>query len=340
MKSMKINFLDFSHDDLTKYFINLDEKPFHALQLIKWIHQKGVLDFAQMTNLGLNLRNFLSENCVVIPPEIIKEQQSFDGTCKWLFQMQDDNLIETVLIPDGNRATLCISCQVGCPLACGFCATGACGFTRDLTVSEIIGQLWTVIHIKKINITNIVFMGMGEPLLNYDNVLKATSIMLNDNTYGLSKYKVTISTCGLIPQIIKLKEQSEVALAVSLHAPTDELRSKIMPINKKYPLSELIKICDDYYKDKKRMVTIEYIMLSGLNDSQEQAKQLIKLLSHGRYKVNLIPSNVVTHTDIYKPSSQQAINKFRDILLQAGIMTITRKSRGNDIAAACGQLCK
>lgn len=340
----KINLLNFTSAELEDFFLKLNEKSFRAAQTINWIHQLGMIDFVKMTNLSLLLREYLSKNCEIKLPEIAKEQIAGDGTRKWLLKLEDDNFVETVFIPDGTRGTLCVSSQVGCPLGCVFCATGELGFKRNLTVAEIIGQLWLVV--RKLSpdqsarshvITNVVFMGMGEPLLNYDNVLKATQLMFDDNAYGLSKYKVTISTCGLVPEILKLRENSEVALAVSLHAPTDELRDQLMPINKKYPLKDLIAACDNYFEDHRRLVTIEYIMLDGINDNDKQAKQLVKLLSHGRYKINLIPGNTVTH-GIYKSSPMTRIDAFREVLLAAGITTITRKSRGEEIMAACGQL--
>lgn len=331
----KINLLNFTSTEFEEFFLKLNEKPFRAAQTIKWIHQLGMVDFAKMTNLSLLLRQYLFDHCEIKLPEIVKEQTASDGTCKWLLKLEDDSFIEAVFIPDGARGTLCVSSQVGCPLGCGFCATGKLGFKRNLTVAEIIGQLW--LAVRKSTITNVVFMGMGEPLLNYDNVLKATKLMLNDNAYGLSKRKVTVSTCGLIPEIQRLREQSEVALAISLHAPTDELRDQLMPINKKYPIKDLITACDHYFDDQRRQVTIEYIMLNNINDSDAQAKQLVKLLSHGRYKVNLIPGNIVAHGS-YKPSPMTRIDAFRKILLTAGITTITRKSRGEEIMAACGQL--
>lgn len=322
----------------------MGEKSFRAPQVIKWIHQVGVTDFALMTNLSLTLRQYLSEHCEIKCPEIVKEQVAADGTCKWLLQLADGSFIETVYIPEDSRGTLCVSSQVGCPLGCSFCATGTMGFKRDLTVAEIIGQLW--LAVRKLSpdkttrthvVTNVVFMGMGEPLLNYTNVVKATELMFDDNAYGLSKYKVTISTCGLIPEMLRLKGESEASLALSLHAPNDELRNQLMPINKKYPLKELMAVCDNYFEDQRRSVTIEYIMLDGINDKAEHAKQLIRLLSHGPYKVNLIPGNVVGHAK-FKPSSSANLDAFRYMLLDAGINTITRKSRGEEIAAACGQL--
>ena len=340
----KINLLNFTNLEFEEFFIKLGEKSFRAAQTIKWIHQLGMIDFAQMTNLNLQLRQYLTENCEVKLPKVVKEQKATDDTLKWLLQLEDNSFIETVFIPDGTRGTLCISSQVGCPLGCIFCATGKMGFKRDLTVAEIIGQLWLAIRKLSPNqttrtrvITNVVFMGMGEPLLNYDNVLKATELMLDQNAYGVSKYRVTISTCGIVPAIIQLREQSEVALAISLHAPTNELRNQLMPINKKYPIQDLIAACNKYYQDRRRSVTVEYIMLDGVNDSDQHAKQLIKLLSHGRYKVNLIPGNV-GGDGVYKTSPMNRINAFREILVAAGITTITRKSRGEEIMAACGQL--
>ena len=340
----KINLLNFTCGYLEKFFLDLGEKSFRAPQVIKWIHQIGITDFALMSNLSLVLRQYLAEHCEIKAPEIAKEQIAKDGTRKWLLRLEDNNFIETVYIPEDTRGTLCVSSQVGCPLGCDFCATGTMGFKRNLTVAEIIGQLWLAVRqlspdktTRTHVVTNVVFMGMGEPFLNYENVLKATELMFDDNAYGLSKHKVTVSTSGLIPEILLLKEQSEASLAVSLHAPTDELRTRLMPINKKYPLKELIAVCNDYFKDQRRYVTIEYIMLDGVNDKVEHAKQLVKLLSHGRYKVNLIPGNLVDHSSL-KPSSSENIDKFRQILLDAGINTITRKSRGWEISAACGQL--
>ena len=341
---MTINLLDFTTKELQDFFVALGEKSFRGTQVINWIHQLGKTDFSQMTNLSLALREHLMANCIVQPPTIVQEQISKDGARKWLIKLADDNVIETVFIPEDSRGTLCVSSQVGCALGCDFCATGALGFKRNLSVAEIIGQLW--LAVRKLSpdqtarthvITNVVFMGMGEPLLNFDNVLKAVSLMLDDNAYGLSKYRVTISTCGITSELMRLRELTEASLAISLHAPNDELRSKLMPINEKYPLRELMAVADNYFKDEKRQVTIEYIMLAGINDSVELAKQLVKLLSHSRYKVNLIPGNIVGKS-AYKASAIHVIDEFRDVLLEAGINTITRKSRGADIAAACGQL--
>lgn len=340
----KINLLNYSPGKLEEFFSEREEKTFRAAQLLRWVHQLGNTDFSSMTNFSLTLREYLSSNCTITPPSPVKEQISIDGTKKWLLQLEDGNLIETVFIPEDNRGTLCISSQVGCSIGCSFCATGSMGFIRNLTVAEIIGQLWFAVHrlspndgIRSHVITNVVLMGMGEPLLNYDNVMEATELMLCQNGYGLSKYRITLSTCGITPQIIHLSKDSEISLAVSLHATDNELRNQLVPANKKYPLEELISVCDNYFKDRKRTVTIEYIMLNGINDSPAQAGQLVKLLSHGRYKVNLIPGNVTASTNL-KTSSQKQLDEFRKILMDAGINTITRKSRGADIMAACGQL--
>lgn len=335
----KINLLGFTRDEFTNFFLKLGAKSFQATQIIKWIHQLGVIDFAHMTNFKVLLRQYLTEHCVIGLPVVTKELEAADGTKKWVLQLEDNNFIETVFIPDGTRGTLCVSSQVGCSLGCVFCATGKLGFTRNLTVAEIIGQLWLAVWklLHRQIVTNVVFMGMGEPLLNYDNVLKAVELMLDDNAYGLSKYRVTLSTCGLIPEILRLRQQSPVALAISLHAPTDALRNKLMPINKKYPLKDLMFACNNYYmQEKRRRVTVEYIMLHDVNDSDERAKQLVTLLSYGRYKVNLIPGNIVDNS--YRSSSEARIDAFRNILLSKGINTITRKSRGSEIMAACGQL--
>lgn len=342
--AVKLNLLNLSPRELQDFFVQLGEKPFRATQLIKWVHQLGVTDFTRMTNYSLALREYLITNTEIKPPVIAREQISYDGTRKWLMQLEDNNFIETVFIPEGTRGTLCVSSQVGCPLKCSFCATGKQGFKRNLTVAEIIGQLWLAVRQLSSDqtsrthvVTNVVFMGMGEPLLNFDNVVKAIELMLEDNAYGLSKYRVTVSTSGIIPQIQKLREVTPAALAISLHAPNDALRSQLMPINKTYPLPELIAVCDHYFTDRRRQVTIEYIMLAGINDSIACAKELAKLLKHGHYKVNLIPGNAVANSE-FKPSSSEQIDKFRNVLLAAGINTITRKSRGVDIDAACGQL--
>ena len=344
----KTNLLNLNRADLVDFFVKMGEKPFRAQQLIKWIHQLGVTDFAAMTNMSLALREYLALHALVSPPETVVEQVSQDGTRKWLFKLEDGNLIETVYIPEDDRGTLCISSQVGCALGCAFCATGKMGFKRNLTLAEIIGQLWVVVRqlscdrsTKDHVVTNVVFMGMGEPLLNFDNVIKALDLMLDDLAYGLSKYRVTISTSGIVPEMKRLRAISKAALAISLHAPTDELRSKLMPINKKYPLQDIVAVCKDYYQDEpRRVVTVEYILLAGVNDSREQAVQLACLLRGVPCKVNLIPFNNAGDSvaSCYRVPKQVDIDAFRGILIAAGINTVTRKSRGADIAAACGQL--
>lgn len=342
---MKQNLLDLSCKNLEIFFTDMGEKPFHGRQVFKWIHQHGITDFAQMTNLSKALREKLVEKAEVKPLEIAFEQLSEDGTAKWLLRLADGNCIEMVYIPENDRGTLCVSSQVGCALNCDFCSTGKQGFNRNLSIAEIIGQVWIATRqLSKLNgkhdrhVTNVVMMGMGEPLLNFDNVLAAMDIMMDDLAYGLSKYRVTLSTSGIVPEMYQLAERSQVSLAVSLHAPNDELRTQLVPINKKYPIAELMQACKDFFKqDSKRQITMEYVMLAGVNDADMHAKQLVKILQGVPAKVNLIPFNPFPNT-IYKRSSLTRINAFRDILVRAGINTITRKTRGDDIDAACGQL--
>ncbi len=343
--SEKINLLDFDRQRMIAFFDEIGEKKFRAQQVLQWIHQVGVCDFGQMTNLSKALRERLALIAEVRLPELVSYQQSLDGTCKWLIKLHCGNCIETVYIPERNRGTLCVSSQVGCGLNCSFCSTAKQGFNRDLAVSEIIAQVWLAVrqlscengvHDKKI--TNVVMMGMGEPLLNFTNVVAAMDIMMDDFAYGLSKYRVTLSTSGLIPEMFHLKTVSPVALAVSLHAPNDDLRDQLVPLNKKYPLEQLMQVCKNYFSDeKKRQVTFEYVMLKDVNDTPEHARQLIRLLSNVSCKVNLIPFNPFPHTQ-YERSSQETMNHFRELLLAKGINTITRKTRGDDIDAACGQL--
>jgi 23S rRNA (adenine2503-C2)-methyltransferase len=339
-----INLLDFSYQELKDYFTGIGESAFRATQVLKWMHQEFASSFHEMTNLSKNLRQRLEETAVIQVPEITHEQQSIDGTRKWLLRLQDGNCIETVFIPEDDRGTLCVSSQVGCALNCSFCSTAQQGFNRNLSISEIIGQVWQASKRlaaceNKSRITNVVMMGMGEPLLNLDNVVKAMDLMMDDNAYGLSKWRVTLSTSGVVPALYQLAEVSNVALAVSLHAPTDDLRDSLVPINKKYPIEKLMAACRNYYeKDKRRRITFEYVMLAGINDSAQHAKQLIKCTSSIENKmINLIPFNPFPNTQ-YTCSDRQAINRFRDILVNAGIITITRKTRGADIDGACGQL--
>lgn len=344
-KQKLLNLLDFDRKSLEAFFVSLGEKPFRAQQVLQWVHFNGVRDMALMSNLSKILREKLTELAEIRPPEVAYESTAFDGTHKWILRLSDGNCIETVFIPEKTRGTLCVSSQVGCTLNCDFCSTGKQGFNRNLTTAEIIGQVWVAARslsqksgMHDHAITNVVMMGMGEPLFNFDNVVKAMNIMLDDFGYGLSKRRVTLSTAGVVPAMSKLKEVSDVALAVSLHAPNDELRNKLVPLNKKYPLNQLMAICKDYFNnDQRRYVTMEYVMLADVNDTLDHAKQLIKLLSGIKAKVNLIPFNPFPNTP-YKRSDDATINVFRETLLKAGINAITRKTRGDNIDAACGQL--
>ncbi|MFL6651673.1 MAG: 23S rRNA (adenine(2503)-C(2))-methyltransferase RlmN [Sulfurifustaceae bacterium] len=339
-----INLLGLDREGLQQFVSDLGEKPFRALQILQWVHQYGVDDFAAMTNLSKALRARLAEVAVIAGPSVKQDQLAADGTRKWLFELADGNCIETVFIPDDGRGTLCVSSQVGCTLNCTFCATGAQGFSRDLTAPEIVGQVWLASRLlgargqSQRAITNVVFMGMGEPLLNFDNVVAAIRVLLDDLAYGLSRRRVTVSTAGMVPLIERLREACPVSLAVSLHATNDKLRSEIVPLNRKYPIAELLDACRRYVaNDPHRKVTFEYVMLAGVNDSPAHAHELVRLLDGVPAKVNLIPFNPFPHTR-YERSSQAAIDAFRDVLWQAGLITITRRTRGDDIDAACGQL--
>jgi len=345
VQSSLCNLLDLNRKAMQAFFSELGEKPYRAQQLMQWIHQRGLKDVDAMSNLSGRLRERLKSVASIELPEVIFNQVAADGTQKWLLRLKDGNGIETVFIPEVNRGTLCVSSQVGCALGCRFCATAQQGFSRNLSVAEIIGQVWIAVrhlageslrhqHI----VSNIVMMGMGEPLLNFDNVVNAMDIMMDDCAYGLSKRRVTLSTAGIVPALQKLSEVSDVALAVSLHAPNDELRNLLVPINKKYPLHTLLAACRNYFKgDRRRRITMEYVMLDGINDHLAHAQQLVKILQGIPVKVNLIPFNPFTNTD-YRRSSQHAIDKFKAYLLKAGLNTMTRKTRGEDIDAACGQL--
>lgn len=343
MKSSLDNILNYSRSMLRDKFVNdLGEKAFHADQVIKWIHQSKVLDFAEMTNLSKALRNKLQDIFCFNLPKILLEKKSQDGTYKWLLELENSsNSIETVFIPEKNRGTLCVSSQVGCALNCSFCATAAQGFNRNLTISEIISQVFiasrTLDKLDK-KVTNVVMMGMGEPLMNYDNVVPSMDLMMDDLAYGLSKYRVTLSTSGVVPNLLKLKEASSCALAVSLHAPTDELRNILVPINKKYNLDQLLNVCRNYYeKEPRRYITIEYVMLDQINDSINHAEKLVKILRDIKCKINLIPFNPYNLAK-YKRSSDEAILKFKNYLVKKGMLTTVRTTRGDDIDAACGQL--
>jgi 23S rRNA (adenine2503-C2)-methyltransferase len=335
----KTNLLDLDRKAIEAFFVErLGSKAFHGRNVLKWIHKHGVTDFDAMTDLSKKLREQLSAVAEVRLPEIVFEQPSWDGTTKWVLELEDGQRIETVYIPDGDRSTICVSSQVGCALDCSFCSTAQQGFNRNLTAGEIIGQVWQATRELGHPPTNVVMMGMGEPLANFQPVVTAMDIMQDDLTYMISKYRVTISTSGVVPNLRRLREVSDVSLAVSLHAPTNELRDQLVPINKKYPLEELIPACRDFVKnDKRRKVTWEYVMLDGINDSIAHAKALIRLLEGTPSKLNLIPFNPFPGSD-YKTSPPERVEAFRLKLQKAGIIAITRKTRGDDIDAACGQL--
>ena len=340
------NLLGMDRSALRQYCETIGEKPFRAQQLLQWIHQRGVSQFDAMTDLSKELRSKLAGIAEIRVPEVVEEQHASDGTRKWLLRLQDGNCIETVFIPEDDRGTLCVSSQAGCVLNCSFCSTARQGFNRNLEADEIIGQLWVAARTlgqksgstdERI-ITNIVMMGMGEPLLNFDNVIQAMRIMLDDWAYGLSKRRITLSTAGVVPAIDRLRETLPVSLAVSLHAPNDELRNELVPLNRKYPIRDLLAACKRYVSgDSRRRITFEYVMIDGLNDSPEHARQLVRCLEGVPSKINLIPFNPFPGT-MYQRSSQDRINRFRDILMRSGLVTVTRKTRGDDIDAACGQL--
>lgn len=340
-----VNLLNYNQAQLEAFVLELGEKPYRAKQLIKWIHQIGETDFDKMTNLSKAFRHQLQARTVIEPPTMISEHISEDGTIKWLMQLGEGNAVETVFIPEKVRGTLCVSSQIGCSLDCSFCATGKQGFNRNLTTAEIIGQLWLAVRRLAISgkvhervVTNVVMMGMGEPLLNFEPVVSAMDLMLDDSAYNLSKYRVTLSTSGVIPAMLELKARTNVALAVSLHAPNDELRNILVPINKKYNINKLMDVCRNYFEDEpRRAVCFEYVMLNGVNDQPEHARQLIKLCANVSCKFNLIPFNPFPNTQ-YTCSSNNAIKKFQEILQQAGFVATVRSTRGDDIDGACGQL--
>ncbi|MEK7207239.1 MAG: 23S rRNA (adenine(2503)-C(2))-methyltransferase RlmN [Pseudomonadota bacterium] len=340
----KINLLNLDRQAMQDFFVGIGEKPFRATQVLQWIHHYGVEDFDAMTNVSKELRTRLKEIACMAAPEVIADQLAEDGTRKWLLQLSGGNAIETVFIPEEERGTLCVSSQVGCTLNCSFCSTGHQGFNRNLTTAEIISQVWLANRAlgrdpkgERI-ITNVVLMGMGEPLLNFDSVTAAIRIMLDDLAYGLSRRRVTLSTAGMVPIMDRLHDECPVSLAVSLHAPNDALRDQLVPLNKKYPIRELLDACRRYCADSPRSrVTFEYVMLAGVNDSVEHARELVQVLRDVPAKVNLIPFNPFPQTS-YQRSSGNAIDRFRDVLIEAGLTTITRRTRGDDIDAACGQL--
>jgi 23S rRNA (adenine2503-C2)-methyltransferase len=340
----RINLFDLDQARMRTFFESIGEKPFRAEQLLKWIYHQGVTDFEQMTNLSLELRQRLRQVAEIEPPRVLNEQLSLDGTTKWLIGFGGGNAVETVFIPEPNRGTLCISSQVGCALNCTFCSTGAQGFNRNLSTGEIVGQVWLAAQalghqrngVRRI--TNVVFMGMGEPLLNFDAVADALSLLRDDLGFGFAAKRVTLSTAGLVPGIDRLRDTIDVALAVSLHAPDDKLRETLVPLNRKYPIKELMRSCADYVSDKhKRSVTFEYTLIDGVNDHPEHARQLVKLLRRLPSKLNLIPFNPFPGTE-YRCSPESRIREFQEIVMAGGLIATVRKTRGDDIDAACGQL--
>jgi 23S rRNA (adenine2503-C2)-methyltransferase len=354
--SEKVNLLNFTLPALTEWFATQGEKPFRAKQVYKAIHQRGIAEFDAMTDIAKALREKLKGVAEVKPPQILSEHRSIDGTVKWLFDVGIGNGIETVFIPEDDRGTLCVSSQVGCALDCKFCSTGRQGFNRDLSVAEIIGQLW--VANKRLEemeeqglasrlesevrspkpVSNVVMMGMGEPLNNFQPVVDAMTVMLDDHAYGLSRRRVTLSTSGVVPNIRKLKDALPVALAVSLHAPNDEIRSRIMPINDAYPIAKLLEACREYLEVAPRdFITFEYVMLKGINDAPDHAKALAKLLKSTPSKVNLIPFNPFPDSG-FECSDMTRVKHFQKILLEEGYIATIRRTRGDDIDAACGQL--
>ena len=341
---MKQNLLGLDAQGLERFFAEQGEKPFRARQVLRWLHQRHEGEFAQMSDLAKGLREKLVATAGVEAPQIVGDTSAADGTRKWLLKVDGANAVEAVFIPETSRGTLCVSSQAGCVLDCAFCSTGKQGFNRNLGTAEIIGQLWLANRLLKVDrpgarpVTNVVMMGMGEPLLNLDNVIPALRLMLDDNAYGLSRRRVTVSTAGVVPGIDRLRDECPVALAVSLHAPNDELRDRLVPVNRKYPLSELVKACNRYLdKAPRDFITFEYVMLDGVNDSDAHARELVALARRVRSKFNLIPFNPFPRSE-FKRSSPERIRGFADILARAGLTATTRKTRGDDIAAACGQL--
>ena len=341
---MSTNLLNFDLEGMTELFAEMGEKPFRARQVTRWIHHFGAQRFDQMTDLAKSLRTRLEQEAELPLPTIISDHTSYDGTRKWLTDVGQGNAVESVYIPESNRGTLCISSQAGCAVNCRFCSTGHQGFNRNLSTGEIISQLWWANHALGADpkgqrmITNVVMMGMGEPLLNYNQLIPALKLMLDDNAYGLSRRRVTVSTSGVVPMMDRLSRDCPVALAVSLHAPTDALRDELVPLNKKYPLRELMAACQRYLPHAPRdFVTFEYVMLAGVNDSVKHAKELVALVQDVPCKFNLIPFNPFPASGLHA-SSRNQIMAFSQVLLDAGIVTTVRKTRGDDIDAACGQL--
>ena len=338
------NLLDLDPPQLRAWFAARGEKPFRATQVLRWLHRFGAADFAAMSDLAKSLRATLETEACIQPPALLADRRAADGTHKFLFDVGNGNAVETVFIPEDGRGTLCVSTQAGCALDCAFCSTGKQGFNRNLTVAEIIGQLWQANKAlgrdpkgERI-LSNVVLMGMGEPLANFDNSVAALRLMLDDNAYGLSRRRVTVSTSGLVPAMDRLRDECPVALAVSLHAPNDRLRDELVPINRKYPLAELMAACRRYLEKAPRdFITFEYVMLEGVNDHEHDARELLALTRAVPCKFNLIPFNPFPGAP-YRRSRPERIRRFADILMRAGVVTTTRKTRGDDIDAACGQL--
>jgi len=343
----RVNLLGMSRAGLQAFLVGLGEKPYRAHQLMKWIYHQGVSDFSAMTDVGRELRERLTACAEIRPPEVAEEHISADGTRKWLIRVDGGSCVETVFIPEEGRGTLCVSSQVGCSLDCSFCSTGKQGFQRDLSSAEIIGQVWIAARAFGLpkkggqrRITNVVMMGMGEPLLNFDNVVTATDLMMDDFAYGVSKRRVTLSTAGVVPALDRLAKVSEVSLAISLHAPNDALRDQLVPVNRRYPIRELLDSARNYIgaqADTKRVVTVEYTLISEVNDRPEHAHELAALLRDYPCKINLIPFNPFDASDYRRPS-RNAVSRFWNILTEAGLRVTVRSTRGDDIDAACGQL--
>lgn len=342
MSNQAVSFYSFTRDKLEAFFVAAGHQKFRARQLMKWVYHQGITDVQAMTDLSRLQRDWLSETLTFRLPEVHSVARSIDGTIKWVVRVTNGNCVETVLIPDRGRNTLCVSSQVGCMLDCTFCATGKQGFNGNLSVEDIIGQVLIAngdLATRGEAVTNIVFMGMGEPLLNFDNVLDATSLLMDDLVFGISKRRVTVSTAGMVPGIRKLAALTDVSLAISLHAPRDELRDQLVPLNRKYPIRELLSACREYLSvlGEKRSLTIEYTLLRGVNDSAREANELALLLRDIRCKINLIPFNPFPGSGFERPS-MEAVRSFQTVLLNHGYATMLRTTRGEDIAAACGQL--
>jgi len=342
----KVNLLGLSPTKMEAFFEEIGEKKFRATQVLKWIHQLGASDFEEMTNISKALRQKLADVAEIREPEVLMEKTSKDGTRKWVIRTEGGSSVEAVLIPDGERKTLCVSSQVGCSLDCSFCSTGKQGFNSNLTAAEIIGQLRIAIRsygdyntTSQRVVSNVVMMGMGEPLMNFENVVDAMTLMMEDNAYCLSKRRVTLSTAGVVPAIDKLKDVTDVSLAVSLHAPNDDLRDILVPINRRYPIKELVAACNRYLENlnDKRVITVEYTLINGVNDKPEHAKQLLKILRKMPSKLNIIPFNPFPNSGYERPSEERIL-AFKEVIVHGGIVTTVRRTRGDEIDAACGQL--